>query len=146
MLSNPHFHSFTQWSWLAEATISFSGESASPAINPLWAWTAHVLLLSAGLHNSRDCNKLWTNLLHCNIFATHVEEELTWQANTKAQSLFIFFRGKISQIKFVNIMQHRQHGSIPTVVCKYLSINHYSFSKESLSKQETWKLFYAMHM
>ena len=94
MLSNPHFHSFTQWSWLAEATISFSEESASPAINPLWAGTAHVLLLSEGLHNSRDCNAI--NCRHYNVFATYVEEELLiWQANTE---------GKILQIKFVNIM------------------------------------------
>ena len=30
-----HFHNFTQWSLLAEATISVCGESVSAAINPL---------------------------------------------------------------------------------------------------------------
>lgn len=69
-LPNQHhiyFHSLTDLSWLAEATIPVSADCAKATIKPSCAWTV-ILLFSAMFHNSRDCNKVnmsseWAKLL-----------------------------------------------------------------------------------
>jgi len=49
-----YFHTLTEWSWLAEATIPVTGDCASAAIRPSWACTVRLWFFTM-FHTPRDC-------------------------------------------------------------------------------------------